>query len=362
MHQLPVEILEELLSWLSVKDLLRFKSVCKKWNSIISSQHFINLHLKKSISTPSRHRIFMPYRETFATVDYYGKDLDSDRKRPSVFMPRPEETIGKFLGGGTCDGLLCYLDRVTLRMCVWNPALRLSKTLDLKIPGIVRTLLFFWFGRESYDDEYKVVVGIRGRTESRNRTYLIKPFSDNCVTESTQSETDDLYFRSFDEGTLLRGTVHWLTVSPRINTVGSIGQCAVFTYNLGSRTLGKLSTPVGLDSNGVIGVMNGCLSAVYNARRGGCPIYEVWVMKEYGVKESWTKFMNISPRISDRISSSTRLKFVGVTDKGDLIVSCAPNFELLIYNVVENKSKTLVNYGNGSARMYVETLVFPRFA
>ncbi|EYU24267.1 hypothetical protein MIMGU_mgv1a023621mg, partial [Erythranthe guttata] len=200
------------------------------------------------------------------------------------------------------------------------------------------------------------------RTESRKHTYLIKPFSDNCVTKSTQSEIDDLYFRSFHEGTLLRGTVHWLTVSPQINTVGSINQCAVFTYNLGSKTLGKLSTPVGLDSNGEIGVMNGCLSAVYNARRGGCPIYEVWVMKEYGVKESWTKFMNIAPRISDRISSSTRLKLVGVTDKSDLIVSCAPNFDLLIYNVVEKKSKILVNYGNGSAKVYVETLAFPRFA
>ncbi|EYU31491.1 hypothetical protein ABFS82_07G070000 [Erythranthe guttata] len=364
------DVLEQILSHLQVKDLLRFKSVSKKWNSIISTPRFVNLHLNKSMSTPSHHRIIMPYPKSFRAVDFHIMDVQDH-------LPRPEEAVGTFVGSS--GGLICYLDKLTRRICVWNPSLRLSKTLDLNIQGSVS---FFWFGRESSDDEYKVVLGIRSvvrkntdpnlyairritimpdQDEYRNHIYVIMPFA--CVSESsTQLEVDHIYFSSSDEGTLFSGLVHWFAGSYRIKSaIGSIYHDAVFTYDLGGKTLGKLSTPVGLSSStGSIGVIDGCLSAIYRVCGGDCAIYEFWMMKEYGVKESWTKMTSLSfGNCDDGLSSFSRLKLVGATDTGDLILCCAPDCQLLIYNVAEKKSKIVLSNGYGFARMYVETLVFP---
>ncbi|KAL7105852.1 hypothetical protein ACP275_07G072000 [Erythranthe tilingii] len=260
-----------------------------------------------------------------------------------------------------------------MRIYVWNPSLRVSKTLDLNIiTGLYCvTPLFFWFGRESPDEDFKLVLGIKELsmhwwcTSSdkayRNRMYLIKPFSDDSNPESTQ-EIDDLYFKSFEERTLLSGIVHWLAAGPQISTDGSNYHHAVFTYDLGGKTLGKLSTPAGLDLNGAIGVIDGSLSAIYKVSRGDSAIFEVWIMKEYGVKESWTKLTVLSSAVDFSISPACESEFVGVTVKGDLIflLSCHRNCQLLIYNVAEKKSKIVELSGYALTHMYVETLVFPR--
>ncbi|KAL7105849.1 hypothetical protein ACP275_07G071700 [Erythranthe tilingii] len=355
MKQLPIEVLEEILSKLHVKDLLRFKSVSKNWNSIISSQSFINLHLKKSISSSSHFRVFEPYGETLKTIEYH-KDLRPDVKE----QPKPLEIVGEF--EGTSDGLICYFNKFNMRMCVWNPALRVSKTVDLDVhTGLYTTVLFFWFGRESPDEDFKVVLGIRlFRVENRNRMYLIKPFDGNCVSELIPHEIDHLY--SYRGGTLLSGTVHWLMSRTRIDIVGQlINHCALLTFNLGSKSVGEISMPVGFNSiHGSIGVIDGCLSAIFNVSEADHAVFEVWTMKEYGVLESWTKLTVLSSGIDDGISSSSRVLLFGATVDGDLVLGCSQSCQLLVYNVAEKKSKILLYWCCGIGGMYVETMVSPQ--
>ncbi|EYU31492.1 hypothetical protein MIMGU_mgv1a024596mg [Erythranthe guttata] len=364
MQQLPVEILEELLSWLSVKDLLRFKSVCKNWNSIISSHHFINLHLKKSISiSSSRSRIFLPHDKAFRTVEYSRDPRGGGDRIDFQTLPRPKETIGTFIG--TCDGLICYLDIKTMRICVSNPFLGVSKTLDLNVDTrFCTTILFLWFGRESSDDEYKVVLGIKsydGKSNySKYHMHLIKPFSDNCSWKSTREVDGRLeLIWYFGEGILLHGIVHCLLYD-RVTHAGPTVDYVVFTYDLCRESVGEISMPVGPHFlHAEIGVIDGCLSAICNVSRGNSAIYEVWTMKEYEVKESWTKLMNISRGCDYHMSPYWHLKLVGVTANGDLILSCYPKHRLLIYKVAEKKSEIFTSNGHWSARMYVESLVFP---
>ncbi|ESW30366.1 hypothetical protein PHAVU_002G147500 [Phaseolus vulgaris] len=45
---LPLDIVMEILSWLSVKTLMRLRCVCKTWNSLIFHLAFVNLHLERS--------------------------------------------------------------------------------------------------------------------------------------------------------------------------------------------------------------------------------------------------------------------------------------------------------------------------
>ena len=45
---LPREIVDEILSRLPIKSLLRFKTVAKSWNNTISTKEFVKAHLKNS--------------------------------------------------------------------------------------------------------------------------------------------------------------------------------------------------------------------------------------------------------------------------------------------------------------------------
>ncbi|XP_012844500.1 PREDICTED: F-box/kelch-repeat protein At3g23880-like [Erythranthe guttata] len=133
----------------------------------------------------------------------------------------------------------------------------------------------------------------------------------------------------------------------------------MFTYNLGRKCVGEIiPTPVNPQKRGIIGVIDGCMSVV--CEDCSREIYEVWVMKEYGIKESWTKLMNIPEPPGDSIRN---LVLDGVSDYGDILFRSwtqRDNHNVVIYNVAENKyTKNLVSGGNYYIRMYVETLVSP---
>lgn len=369
----------EILSRLPVKAVLRFKSVCKKWHSITSTPHFIRRHLHNSISSP---RVFIPSPpRSYKTIGYYKHRLDVKE------LPRPKETSGAFAGTliGTCDGLICYLDynaknqRTATSVCLWNPSLRVSRTLNLNVPiGLDRSILFFWFGRNEYgyDNEYKLILGVRTvehktnmlmlnghdpipyARENYKRTHhvhVMKPFAkkEDNYELSTQEIDQGIEMRaSKDGGTLLRGVVHWLSYRARG------GPCAaVFTYDLDKKVVGEMETPPDLDWYGSIGVIDGCLCGVMQGDYKG--VFEIWMMKEYGVTESWTRWMVISSGSCARMSLFTRLVWVGATHNGDFLFSCGPGAELLVYNVSRMKAKTIVANGREHAKMYIESLVSP---
>ncbi|EYU31484.1 hypothetical protein MIMGU_mgv1a010909mg [Erythranthe guttata] len=287
MQQLPEDVIEEILSRLHVKDLMRFKSVSKKWNSIISSQHLINLHLKKSISSPSHRRIFIPHSKS---VVYKGLQDDTEE------LPLPPGAIA---------------------IRIWNPATRVSKTADLKLKF---DNFVSWFGRESSDDEYKLILGIRphGKQLANNHTLLVTLYVDGDSSNFSAQEIDldQLVFKPYEEGTFFCGINHL---------------CG-------------------------LGVVDRCLSAICGNCEGFCVIYEVWIMKEYGIKESWTKSMNI-PHPAGNIQY---MYLVGVSDYGDIFFrSSTEHVNLFVYNVGEKKyTATLVSDGY-FVKTYVETLVSP---
>ncbi|XP_012843127.1 PREDICTED: putative F-box protein At3g51171 [Erythranthe guttata] len=61
---LPPEIIEIILSKLSVKSLLRFKSVSKSWNTMITDPVFVQNHVKKSTESNSHNLILCRASQT----------------------------------------------------------------------------------------------------------------------------------------------------------------------------------------------------------------------------------------------------------------------------------------------------------
>ncbi|KAL6574185.1 hypothetical protein OROHE_001089 [Orobanche hederae] len=151
---LPYDIMENILSRLPVKSLLRFKSVCKHWNATISDDpQFAATHLRRSKNSSSSCLVYGDGKTEL--VDFKDAEI---RRFSSVDFP--------VLGSSSmhilcyCDGLyvLAYEYWLRREIVLWNPSTRSHKNLNNKYEFEER---YFTAGM-SYDPllkEYKIVLG-----------------------------------------------------------------------------------------------------------------------------------------------------------------------------------------------------------
>ena len=163
---IPNELIAEILSFLNVKTISRFRCACKSWNTLISDPTFIKMHLMKS--SQISHYILTP-------LPYYPmRNVVSFPISPSV--ENPPMTFGgnschKLKDGncqivGFCNGLICllffdYISKTQTKywFCLWNPAMRtISENFGVFIywPSLL-SVVKFSFGCDCLTGTYKVV-------------------------------------------------------------------------------------------------------------------------------------------------------------------------------------------------------------
>ncbi|KAL7083185.1 hypothetical protein ACP275_14G146100 [Erythranthe tilingii] len=292
--QLNSDILSEILSRLRVKDLLRFKCVCKEWRHLISRQEFIKLHLENSIYRPillNKSSFFVACPRLFPPPDAANYDLESTTNFTNMVF-----------AGSSCDGLVCLLNDEHGIIHIWNPPLRSHACIPITKPrGYIRC---FWFGR--HNDEYKILLGTH--TWGDARIHLIRPYNDGRCSYKSSHELRNNYHYLYDMiGTLFNGNVHWASVTRRVPLPPHV---SIFSYDLVHESAGEVPIPEHMRGSlslieFKLGETNGCLSCLLKRTDGVSYESELWVMREYGVEESWTK-VGISP--SDRLYSSSSYK------------------------------------------------------
>ena len=111
---LPDEIVLEILTWLPVKSLLRFRCVCKSWYSYITNPNFISTHLNSLLSHNHGYVIYM--RKTFPRFYFSSHSqvctVSCDRmfERVSEFRIPFTFQFGRPKLVGSCNGILCLTD------------------------------------------------------------------------------------------------------------------------------------------------------------------------------------------------------------------------------------------------------------
>lgn len=191
-HHFPQEIVTKILLGVPVKDLLRFKTVCKPWLSIISNPGFIKSYLHRAIisaPTPTLLTILNPppledelavasnirhFLSVFETAtppallrrqqfvdkaldDVNGQDLSNCQVHfDRVVMPRllyPCRVVG------SCNGIVCLCD-LNDDAYLWNPSIRHFKKLPASSLNITNNWLprNYGFGYDSVSGDYKVVM------------------------------------------------------------------------------------------------------------------------------------------------------------------------------------------------------------
>ncbi|XP_057799763.1 F-box/kelch-repeat protein At3g23880-like [Salvia miltiorrhiza] len=154
---LPDDVIIEILTWLPVKSLLKFKCVCRSWRALISSRRFIKAQLENSKSAPNLAREMLAIDSGIRSDKLKVCSVNSMlyESAPQVFdVSYPLDLGSCCMMVACCDGLLLLRSKKR-EMILWNPSTRTWKTLphfDLKF-----NIPEFDLGYDKSSDDYKVV-------------------------------------------------------------------------------------------------------------------------------------------------------------------------------------------------------------
>ncbi|CAL5355729.1 unnamed protein product [Camellia sinensis] len=294
MSHLPEEVVSDILSRLPVEPLLRFRSVSIPWRALIDSSDFVKLHLNRSVETKSNLCLVMRDDHLFA-VDFDSLDgttVEAVKLDHHPLRCQDYETEV----WGSCNGLIC-LSNALDTMVLWNPSTRKSRRLPYASIEFQNHSRFYesrvyGFGYDSVTDDYKVVriVVLKGK-DGNSFHYEVKVYSLNSnswhrVEKFPHNPNYPILKRT--GGVLASGAVHWVvTQEPEIRKAGLI-----VAFDLVREEYRMVPQPEYSDTDFVMNVegLGGFLSVL-------CNYYltrvDIWVMKDYGVKESWTKLISL---------------------------------------------------------------------
>ncbi|KDP37008.1 hypothetical protein JCGZ_06064 [Jatropha curcas] len=306
---IPYDVLYDILLRLPVSSLIRFKAVNRYWHSLISSHGFavehFNIQANRVRPSPRRYGVI-----------HVSSILQQQLPRLSLYMHRrieeeedSETALVEAVGVrntlelledyksthdtrvfGSCNGLLLIgHDNVPKCFVLWNPLTGQEKRLPLNHFSDFPMNFMAGLGYDSSSDNFKVVVGVFD-----GDTRLTKVAVYNLKTNSwaTVENTETRYeFSSNKPGiTLTNGAPHWML---RHGDTGGLVNILVY-FDLVEENFKELPLPDALVSRKNI-FLSSCKGflCVGGYSYVSSKSYTIWIMNEYGVKESWTILMEI---------------------------------------------------------------------
>ncbi|KAK9942636.1 hypothetical protein M0R45_008290 [Rubus argutus] len=168
-------------------------------------------------------------------------------------------------------------------------------------------------------------------------------------------------------GTLLNGALHWTVrrgnnISPADGDDHDPRPFGIVAFDLTEETYKEVPLPCDGDKHFSfygLGVLGGCLSMLHSPHGSD---YQVWVMKEYGIKASWSVFTTIPQKMEDSREYMGLMSLLCVLNKGEILMMLHNHNKVVIYSPGHRKFRTIFNGEIGSSQLalYLETLVSPK--
>ncbi|MED6150887.1 hypothetical protein PIB30_076993 [Stylosanthes scabra] len=351
--ELPGDLIREILVRLPARLLLKLKSVCRSWNSLISSPEFALHHLQQSTPTQSppllcwNHGIKENENDNSENrliwANYFRRNDDvittdtvmqsrffinyDCHSRYTLFDSLPIDGT-KGIIRGSCNGLLCLsnsgfpLHTLTL----FNPTIRsASPTVSIQCPHPrprpyssedpnfpQENTLFWGFGYDVVHDKYKFVIDCCNSSPSSSSGAIVCTFGANPCCKTVDHPT--FQYRIYgSDGIFFNGTLNWAACDDPITTVHVQHPITVITYkrrwfvltfDLETESFGRLCMPEYCGGKPHLQVMNNSTLSVcfrYSGHQGN---FYVWIMKkkklEDGVEKDyyWTRLFKIPDHIN----------------------------------------------------------------
>lgn len=293
---LPFDLIPEILCRLPVKLLLQLRCTCKSWNSLISDTKFAKKHL--SLSTRrSLHSVryshslckyilkSYPLDSVFSTISPNVMKL---KYPPNGFFDIDCNPDVDYYIVGSCNGMLCLAHFNDDCFCLlWNPSIRKFKELPPFEKPQVRCHINMThgFGYDHVNNNYKVVVVLHYPIGGRDYKTEVKV---HTLGTDFWKSAQEFPFGGVPvelSGKFVSGTINFLASKhPDRNS-----HCFIVSFNLENESYQKILQPDygEVDAHRLtLAVLRDCLCMISGN--------DVWLMKEYGKKESWTKLFTVS--------------------------------------------------------------------
>ena len=333
---LPQDVVQNILSRLPAKSIMRFRCVNKSiWSALFQNPTFIAKH--HSFQSQNNPTFVIKRRDNIiqkALISLHP-NLDSDSGVELLNlddmpffkgdMKEEEEERLDILGDRSINGIICLYNYPwryqppcdhLFRIVLWNPAIREFKLLPtnpVHCPSHVRHVFDgCGFGYDHKSNDYKVVrIGIfwdfTPYVDWNGNGYYCPPLVE-VYTLSTDSwrQIDAVFDASIHDCVrnsqfYLNGAYHWY------GSIAGKHSDAIVSFDMTEEVFRIIRLPdldennvSALDKNAIwreYSVLNNCIAMiVYDIQETVTEkIFDIWVMRQYGVKESWTKQFVIGP-------------------------------------------------------------------
>lgn len=319
--RLPDEMISEILLRVPVKSLVRFKSACKLWQSLISDPKFTKSHFDLAAAPTERLLLIASPDKEILSLDFNASLFDraavvpltSPIEIPELYSYRNIEILG------SCRGFL-LLEISELRcFCMWNPSTRVHMKIPYSPISSKSRIFLEGFGYDPSTDDYLVVQALYPVDDKgSNRVQFFSLKANSWI------EIEDAYLpykkmgRKYIltcRGSLLNNTIHWLVLCWYKEFENEEAEeeediPVILAFDLKKRRFSELPLPIDykydydqINALTVLGDLLGLCSVV-----GGS--LQIWAMEEYKVQSSWTKTLLVSLDVVPRnILTVTRIGF-----------------------------------------------------
>ncbi|CAH1415070.1 unnamed protein product [Lactuca virosa] len=353
--RIPPEIISNILYRLPAKSLGRFRCVSKDWLSLISEPQFIKTHQ----NTRNRSQlIFVSNHRPLYSLPFHHDEAEAVLEPTKILL---ESYHTDFNLHGSCNGLVLVSANTFASvhvLVVLNPTTKEFVELPASDYEMINASseieIMYGFGYDSLTDDYKVVT-----ISYFHYNYLIPP-DDMAVhvyslrTNTWRRVSDSPYDHSYGRnlpGVFVNGFLHWVAMKDSDHVP------VILAFSLADERFSELPSP-SLHEDVDIMYRNDFKLVVLGGKLAVFMEDEVWLMNEYGVRESWTKIL------VHGIHEIPMVEPMIFYDNGNFLL--VSRDLMVIYDI---KERSFCKSGNVSWNMkdlkvrgsYVESLVSPKF-
>ncbi|XP_049381524.1 F-box/kelch-repeat protein At3g23880-like [Solanum stenotomum] len=299
-NQCKEEIIIEILSKIPVRSILRFKCVSKSWKELISDHYFKMKHLDHAKNDQNSNKllinkkcldkddVFNIYCSTLSSVQVVEDEHELDW--PSNC--NPEDSVLYC----SCDGLvlLAIYNGLDRHLLLWNPST--GESIVLPHPKSRPKYCVCGMGYDATIDEYKILAIDLHETCQEITVEILTlkggSWKEICkyppgIHRVIGVKDCGMYSLAF-----VHGAFHWVGLSSHC--------CTIVSFNISNEMYGEIPLLEHMCNINKarfieygVSVLGGmlCFCSTYFNPWGG--MFKLWMMKEYGVKESWTELLTI---------------------------------------------------------------------
>ncbi|KAK9291829.1 hypothetical protein L1049_019779 [Liquidambar formosana] len=320
--RLPSHVIGDIFCKLPIKTLIYCRCVCKAWRLLLLDPNFAQLHFATASSCVLLRFTNPPFRG-LGLYDF--EDAESGDSAAIVFTKQHNIPKLEIELSSSFNGLLCFRDLGCIEpLYVSNPITGEYMTIPTVGKNSMGYRFVYGFGISPNSSQCKVI-----------RISTARPYGEKweamvyALGAGAWRSIGDVPYQFFNQpfGACLNGALHW-----RASSFSGASEL-ICCFDLENEEFRLLPLPPCYHERRFcsikLGVLGGCLYMSGFDPTCSYPDVEIWVMKEYGVEESWTKEIFIK-HPKEKWWEMYYLKLIKVLKNGEILLLC--NSYLVWYN------------------------------